>query len=94
MNKSRRYYAFTPRHGRRRANDEQSTSEATAIQWAKDIGATNLVIEEGPPSKPTKVTVVWERVPKTLRDVMVWDKNGVPWLVDKTVLRPVRIEQR
>jgi hypothetical protein len=84
-----RYYAYSQTLGRKRIPDEHATDTA-AITYAQGLGAVNVVREEGPPSKPTAVHVVWSRTTTPAAPLtVVWDVNGTAYLVAKSALEPV-----
>jgi len=65
-----RYYAYSPEMGRRRIPNPDTMAmagttipltEEMAIEWAAGRGALNVVREDGPASKPTAITMIWNR---------------------------------
>lgn len=65
--RSVRFYTYSLASGKRQIPDEWSTNEHNAIMYASVMFASglpdNVTREEGPPSKPTSITIVWERNP-------------------------------
>lgn len=84
--KTDRVYAYSPTFGRKRADVQTAADVTKAIEWADKLGAVNLVLEEGPASKPTGTTVLWERNPKVVETVRVTDADGNAWDVPRSVL--------
>lgn len=82
---ARRYYAYSQTLGRKRLNDALSLDEA--VTAAKALGAVNVVQEDGPPSKPIDVRIVWETVPRALTTT-VWDADGNAFSVRLSDLTP------
>jgi hypothetical protein len=82
----RRYYAYSEALGRKRLID--SNTETEAIDAAKALGAANVVKEDGPPSKPHGVEMIWEDAPRDLT-MTVMDAQGKVYLVARSALTPV-----
>lgn len=63
-----RFYTYSLASGKRQIPDEWSGNEHNAIMYASVMFASglpdNVTREEGPPSKPTSTTIVWEREPR------------------------------
>lgn len=55
---ARRYYGYIPDQARILAPSDMN--EAEVIVWAAGRGATNVVREDGPASKPTGIEFVWK----------------------------------
>ncbi len=61
MDRPDRYYVYNPIMGRKRVPDTHSDTRARAKDYALQMQADNLVLEEGSPSRPTKITTIWKR---------------------------------
>lgn len=85
---STRYYAFSPRLGRKLV---EATTVDDAVARARELGAINLVREDGPKNSPTAIVKLWELHPKPSTKIMVWDSYGVPHMVEPAALSPVRL---
>lgn len=71
---ARRYYAYSPDMGRVRIPPEFNEEEA--ITWAAGRGAHNVVLEDGPASRPTKIAFVWKHDEAEKANVLrnaLWD---------------------
>lgn len=80
-----RYYVFSPKLGRMRVPDQHEQDLVAAIQYARSVNADNLVREEGPRSKITATTLMWERVTKPMA-MVVYDDAGQAYSVNPAAL--------